>query len=98
MGILFVNLQKNMGKYEKLIVKILRANSDRNIDFDELLNLLLKFGFSCRISGSHHILSKAGVSEILNLQPKNGEAKPYQVKQVREVIIKYRLDIIKDES
>ena len=33
-----------------------------------------------------------GVEEILNLQPlRDGKAKSYQVKQVREVILKYRL-------
>jgi hypothetical protein len=32
-----------------------------------------------------------GVEEILNLQPKDGKGKPYQVKQVRNVILKYRL-------
>lgn len=44
-----------------------------------------------RIKGSHHIFWKAGVDEILNLQPVGSKAKPYQVKQVRNVIIKYRL-------
>ena len=37
------------------------------------------------------MFSKDGVDEILNLQPRNGLAKPYQVRQVREVILKYRL-------
>jgi len=31
--------------------------------------------------------------EILNLQPKSGKAKPYQVKQVRGVILKYNLTL-----
>ena len=38
-----------------------------------------------------HIFTKTGVEEILNLQPKGRNAKPYQVKQVRAVIVKYRL-------
>jgi hypothetical protein len=29
--------------------------------------------------------------EILNLQPKGSHAKPYQVRQVREIIVRYRL-------
>ncbi len=29
--------------------------------------------------------------EILNLQPKGAQAKPYQVKQVRNLILRYRL-------
>lgn len=80
-----------MGKYEKLIFKILSASSDNNIDFDELVNLLVRLGFDFRVKGSHHIFYKAGIDEILNLQPKNGKAKNYQVKQVRELIIKYQL-------
>ena len=35
--------------------------------------------------------TRAGVDEILNLQPRSGKAKVYQVKQVRAVILKYRL-------
>jgi len=48
-------------------------------------------GFDERIRGSHHIFTKDGVEEILNLQPKGVKAKPYQVKQVRGVILKYKL-------
>jgi hypothetical protein len=33
----------------------------------------------------------SSVAEILNLQPKGAKAKPYQVQQVRKVILKYRL-------
>jgi hypothetical protein len=31
------------------------------------------------------------VDEILNLQPKGAVAKPYQVQQVRQLIVKYHL-------
>jgi len=48
-------------------------------------------GFDERIRGGHHIFTRAGVEEILNLQPKEGKAKPYQAKQVRSVILKYGL-------
>lgn len=48
-------------------------------------------GFEERIKGSHHIFTSDAVEEILNLQPKGSKAKPYQVKQVRQVILKYRL-------
>lgn len=80
-----------MSKYAKLLLQILGGFSDTNVMFDSLRHLLLKLGFSERIRGSHHIFAKEGVSEILNLQEKSGKAKPYQVKQVREVIVKYRL-------
>jgi hypothetical protein len=44
-----------------------------------------------RVRGSHHIFARDGVAEILNLQPKGPNSKPYQVKQVRNVIVKYKL-------
>lgn len=80
-----------MGKIEKVIEKILRGTADKNISFSELCQTLHHLGFEERIKGSHHIFFKAGVDEILNLQPKQSQAKPYQVKQVREVIVKYGL-------
>jgi predicted RNA binding protein YcfA (HicA-like mRNA interferase family) len=81
-----------MGKFEKLVLKILQGFSDKNIDFKDLQKVLLKLGFYERIKGSHYIYTKENVEEIINIQPSNeGNAKPYQVKQVREIIIKYQL-------
>jgi predicted RNA binding protein YcfA (HicA-like mRNA interferase family) len=65
--------------------------SDANVNFEELCQFLTRLGFNERIRGSHHIFTKEDIEEILNLQPKQGKAKPYQVKQVREVILKYQL-------
>jgi hypothetical protein len=77
---------------EKTLERVLSGLSDRNIRFGDLKNLMKDLGFSERIKGNHHILYKEGVEEILNLQPlRDGKAKSYQVKQVREVILKYRL-------
>jgi hypothetical protein len=45
-----------------------------------------------RINGSHHIFSGVDMDEIINIQPKGSEAKPYQVKQVRELMTKYNLE------
>jgi HicA toxin of bacterial toxin-antitoxin, len=80
-----------MGKSEKLLLKILRGTSDGNISFEQLCQLLESMGFEKRIRGSHHIFAKEGIEEILNIQPKGGKAKAYQVKQVREVVLKYTL-------
>lgn len=71
--------------------KILRGASDANIRFGELRQILQRLGFKERIRGSHHIFVKDGVEEILNVQARAGKAKPYQVKQVRNVILKYKL-------
>jgi len=80
-----------MGKYEKLLIQILRGISDANIPFDGLRGLLKYLGFEERIRSSHHIFTKDGIEEILNLQPKGAKTKPYQIKQVRHVILKYKL-------
>ena len=86
-----------MGKHEKLLTQILKGTSDANISFEGLCNLLQNIGFEMRIRGSHHIFTKDNVEEILNLQPKGAKAKPYQVKQVRSIILKYRLGEMADE-
>ncbi len=80
-----------MARYDELLSRILRGTSDANISFNQLRHLLQRLGFEERIRGDHHIFTKDGVEEILNLQPRGHHAKPYQVKQVRGVIVKYRL-------
>ena len=80
-----------MTQRQKLIAKILTGTSDANIGFDELCSLLSSLGFEMRIKGSHHIFYKTEVDEILNIQPIGSKAKAYQVKQVREIIVKYKI-------
>lgn len=77
---------------KRILDKVLTGLSDKNIRFSELRNLILSLGFDERIKGDHHIFTKAGVVEIINLQPlKDGRAKAYQVKQVRSIILRYKL-------
>ena len=81
-----------MAKAAKILERVLRGTSDANVSFNELCYLLKHLGFEERIRSSHHIFTRSDVEEILNLQPRDhGKAKPYQVKQVREVILKYKL-------
>jgi predicted RNA binding protein YcfA (HicA-like mRNA interferase family) len=80
-----------MGKYDKLVFQILRGMSDANISFIDLISLLKHLGFDMRIKGSHHIFRKAGIIEKVNLQKEGNKAKPYQVRQVRNIILKYKL-------
>jgi HicA toxin of bacterial toxin-antitoxin, len=75
----------------KLLEQILSGRSDANVDFNDLLGLLRSLGFEERVRGSHHIFTGKGIEEILNVQPKGSKAKVYQVRQVRRVILKYRL-------
>jgi hypothetical protein len=80
-----------MSRLSKILDQVLRGNSDANIDFNELRNLLNALEFFERIRGSHHIFTRGGVTEIINLQPRGSKAKAYQVRQVRQLIIKYKL-------
>jgi len=80
-----------MGKFEKLLLQILRGSSDRNISFDDLCRLLESMGFERRVRGSHHTFRKSGVLEKINLQREGSNAKDYQVRQVRNLVLKYRL-------
>lgn len=87
-----------MGKYTKLLIKILNGQSDNNIKFSELCVLLNKLGFKVRIKGSHHIFYSDRIEEIINIQEQNGKSKQYQIKQIREIILKYKLEVSKDEK
>lgn len=80
-----------MAMLEKLLLKILRGKSDANIGFDELRKILLSYGFQERVRGGHHIFIQEGVEELINLQKDGKLAKPYQVKQVRQVLLRYSL-------
>ena len=77
---------------DKILIKVISGQHDKNIKFQELRKLLLNYGFLERIRGDHYIFTKEHIFEIINLQPlKDGKAKQYQVKQVRNLFFKYKL-------
>ncbi len=80
----------------KTLDRLLSGQADANLAFADLVRLLEKLGFVGRIKGSHHIFHQTGIEEILNLQPKGSQAKPYQARQVREVVLKYKLSLDKN--
>jgi hypothetical protein len=80
-----------MGKFENVLVAILRGTSDNNIGFADLRYALGELGFEARIKGDHFIYTRHGVAEIVNIQPLGNKAKAYQVKQIRAIILKYKL-------
>jgi predicted RNA binding protein YcfA (HicA-like mRNA interferase family) len=83
-----------MSRAKKVVAKILEGRSDANVSFADLCYVLGRAGFSRRQgSGSHVIYHMTSVDEIINIQPKGAKAKPYQVKQVRELILKYQLEL-----
>ena len=91
---IWTELENNIfivSRYKKILVKVLSGVADANFSFDDLCGLLHFLNFNSRIKGSHHMFYKENVEEILNLLARGSEAKPYQVKQVRDLILKYRL-------
>ena len=85
-----------MPQAQKVYLKIMKGQADNNIDFDDLRYLLIYFGFRERIKGDHHFFSKTGISERVNIQPHGNKAKSYQVRQIREIILKYNMEVFYD--
>ena len=79
-----------MSKYDKLLFQILRGTSDANVPFNDLHHLLTNMGFEERIRGSHHMFRRTGIAEKQSAR-EGSKAKVYQVRQVRAVILKYKL-------
>ena len=76
----------------KLLKKLLSGS--KNIQFTEAVACAKAFGFQLsRIKGSHHIYIHSEVSELINLQNIDGKVKPYQIKQLLELIERYDLQI-----
>lgn len=71
----------------KILQRILSGQADANIPFADLVHVLEHLGFTMRIRGSHHIFTRPGLDERINVQRAGTKAKPYQVKQVRRVLL-----------
>ena len=82
---------KKMTQNLEIRQKILTGRSDANIRFDDLRAFLLRLGFVERTRGSHYIFRREGVRERLNIQRDGSHAKPYQVRQVRQIILRHHL-------
>lgn len=80
-----------MSQYKKALLDILTGTRDADMLFSDVQLVLERLGFQRRIKGDHFIYTKNGVEEIINIQPRGNKAKPYQVKQVRQIIIKYQM-------
>ena len=80
-----------MSRQDRVLLKVLSGVADANIHFEDLCNLLLRLGFTRHTRSSHNIFRKEGIQEKINLQREGSHAKPYQVRQVRNVIAKYKI-------
>lgn len=81
-----------MAKRDKFLARLFSGQADASIDFDRLCEMLQVLGFEETVRGSHHMFDKDGVDEQINLQREGRHAKPYQVRQVRKVLLKYALE------
>lgn len=61
---------------------------------------MIGFGFILdRIKGSHHIYLNPRLPQRVSIQPTtNGQAKPYQVRQILKLIEQFELQVVKDEG
>ena len=79
-------------KRRKILQKILGGS--KNIRFTEMVILVESFGFKLnRTDGSHHIFSRPGIPELVNLQDVKGQAKPYQIRQFLKLVEKHDLKL-----
>lgn len=67
----------------------------QNVRFGDAVKLVKDLGFELKnIQGSHHIFSKENIPSLIDIQPdKNNEAKPYQLKQIVELVELYNLKL-----
>jgi predicted RNA binding protein YcfA (HicA-like mRNA interferase family) len=63
-----------------------------NVAFADMVRLLSACGFELdRVRGSHHVFVHAQTRAIVNLQPAAGRCKPYQARQVAQILERYDL-------
>ena len=77
----------------RLLDRLLNGSLD-NVSFAEARGLVEGLGFTlARIRGSHHVFVHPDLEERLNLQNMNGQAKPYQLRQLVRLIRGYALGL-----
>jgi len=71
----------------------IRQGHLQNVRFDDFQRLLEEFGWALdRQEGSHRVYRHPSVPERLSVQPdRNGQAKPYQIRDLRRYVEDYDL-------
>ena len=81
-----------MNRASKLKAKVLSGKGFHNFAFADAVLLVESLGFiHLRTQGSHWIFSHPTIPEPINLQPVNGQCKPYQLRQIRSIIKEFTL-------
>ncbi|MBF0207138.1 MAG: toxin HicA [Oligoflexia bacterium] len=66
-------------------------DNPKNVRFDELLKVCIKYFGNPRVRGSHHIFNTPWPGDPrINIQKIGNMAKPYQVRQVMRALDKLR--------
>ncbi len=81
-----------MAKPSKVFARVMKGQGA--ISFRDLERLLLALGFKHdRTSGSHRIFVHPKATRPLSVQPRGKDAKPYQVRQLHEMIEEFDLKL-----
>ena len=83
-----------MNRHQRLLNRILDGRHLANIRFDDVRALLARLGFEERINGGHFVYAKVGIAEQVNLQPGGSDAKPYQLRQLRVLLLEHDLRVV----
>jgi predicted RNA binding protein YcfA (HicA-like mRNA interferase family) len=84
-------------KPKKLLTRLAHG-AVTNVAFADMQSLVEAMGFELlRVNGSHHIFIHPDVPSPINLQRVNGQAKPYQVRQVLRLVERYALTLEKEQ-
>ena len=83
----------------KKLLLSLTGGALQNVRFGDMISLATGFGFRVeRVSGSHHILTRPGIRELINLQNVDGQAKPYQIRQFIRLVERYNLKLEEENN
>jgi predicted RNA binding protein YcfA (HicA-like mRNA interferase family) len=79
---------------ERTLLMRLARGEVANVAFSDMRRLAEGLGFELRrVSGSHHVFAHPEVPELINLQAVNGQAKPYQIRQLVRLVERYDLKL-----
>ena len=82
-----------MPNVKAIYADVMSKSKDHNMRFSDIQKLLEALDFSCRVKGDHFIYTRQDVREIINIQPVGNKAKSYQVRQIRDLIYSYNLEV-----
>jgi predicted RNA binding protein YcfA (HicA-like mRNA interferase family) len=81
-----------MAKADAILEKVISGHG--RIPFRDFQKLLVKLGFRLgRTRGSHHVYVHPKVTRPLSIQSMGNEAKPFQVRQLRDMIVEFDLKL-----